>query len=754
VKRFAVQDTYATLKILPLNPSFEVWRSSMPDNWDLVADGTVTIAQNTTLFSAGASSLALTLTAGNWGGVQQEMHLNDPARPIAWWRGQSVVFRAKVRATLATAQAVLEVHDGTASVFHYINPSSGLFNLVETPPKTIAPTAPIVWIRVSALPPYGATVYFDEAEVLVTEPEIFQGGLFEPPTIDESLSDTYYGTREPQDVALKIALGKGTTVSDMYAQTTKGVGLRCYALDAQDDKTLVWDGIVNTVGISDTAVTLNGTPNPINILETEVPVAIVDETWPAGHGIGTGIPVDKGEPIPDVIGYVPRVKCIYVSEKLTTNEYHYVCTRGLATIPGLYRGVTGGDKDKVQVSLINPIEYTVSYTAYPGYTAVIFPVRQIDFGGQASTIYADLATLVGNEIQRNPARVMRTYLTDLGQTVVAAAFDRAETEYARLGYVVDFALTKVVQLQDLFRNLLQMLDGVLTKTSAGWTLDIDIRPTTVDYAFQEGPQVDVPTIVQISARETLPLLNETSRVVVKYLPDLLASGDDRLYLGKAIRQLSTSPHAVPLKIDLPQVRDWVTADRLADYRAKQILARSERLTITGPQIVSGRRRTLVSVTSPRRNLSNATYMIVKASRPIGGQPALDLAPWSPDPYVYEPGPVPTDLIRGTFQDFSRVPPPIITDISFPTGSDFRGTETGPAGSIKAYVTVRFVAPTTGNYAYAVVRYRPALSVIWFAASGPIAQLGTVDVKIRGLEPAISYEYSVQSFNQWGLTAGG
>ena len=57
--------------------------------------------------------------------------------------------------------------------------------------------------------------------------------------------------------------------------------------------------------------------------------------------------------------------------------------------------------------------------------------------------------------------------------------------------------------------------------------------------------------------------------------------------------------------------------------------------------------------------------------------------------------------------------------------------------MKAFMTMRFVTPTGGNYSYAVVRYRLTASVLWVPAGGPITQLGTVDVKIRNLEPQVS-----------------
>lgn len=579
--------------------------------------------------------------------------------------------------------------------------------------------------------------------------QLVELGVLDDTSVTVSLTDTYTGSRQFGAVTVRLGLGRGPDVAALFENATKGAGLRIYRYDATTSlQTLVFDGIVNTLELDTTALVVGGVQAPVKILEMKIPVELLKTPpWPA-----TAPTESIGVPIPDLFGNVPRTKCVCVNRDRINNLYDYVICRSRwpVNVPAMYRSASSSD-GKNQVTLITASEYQVTTWMYPGYVTARFAVEQIDFSGGAYTIYADVTTNPDFNISRNAVKILRTYLLEAAQPCVAASWDAAEAEFTRLGYVLDFSLTDQIQLQELATDIGLMLDSTLERTSQGWTFTPDVRPTTVDYQFTEGTAELTPTIVDISPVSLSPLLDETSMITVKYLPDML---DPSKYLGSVSHNLSTSPHASPLELTFPWIRDWSVADRIADYKLKQIKTRDRSLTITGPRVAALPIRSLVTVTSPRRQLTNAIYMVKSLQQSVLGQPQLDCVSWSPDPYIYEAGPVPKDLILGTAQDFSRVPPPIIADITFPAGAPYEGVEIGPAGAMKAFVTMRFITPTGGNYLYAVVRYRLTSSVLWVPTGGPITQLGTVDVKIRNLEPQVSYDFSAQSFNQWGLTAGG
>lgn len=583
---------------------------------------------------------------------------------------------------------------------------------------------------------------------------LYEGAILADVTIEETLSDTYFGTRKPSDLSVRIALGPNRARQALFSTANRGVGMRVYGTEG-DVKTLLWDGVLSAMELGDNDLIFNGTPHPISVLESLVPMesALLTTTFATDRGF-TGTTTDAGSYVAYVVGNVPRVRGFLVNRDLLNNLYDYAFATGAHQILNTYRSIKSESQVGAQVAMVTSSEYTVSTTLYPGFTVARFVVDQIDTGGALYTLYADLAPLAGAEAERLPSRMIRSVLEGYGQTCVAASFAAADDLYAQLDLGLDFAQQSQVSLLNLFRDGLLLLDGILTKTSAGWTLALDQRPTTIQYQLQEGPAADVPTVVSISPRRINPLDNATKNVIVKCTPDLLSDSDDSRFLVSAQRTVSTDPNASDLPIELSQVRQWAIADWLADRKYRQILARTETLQVTAPHLAAAQLRDLVQVTSPRRNLTAAVWQVTSLSRSPMGQPVYNLEPWSPDWYVYEPGTQPNDPILGTFYDFSRTVPPAIIDITFPSGATFRGTEIVQGGAIRAFVTIRYTTPTSGNFAYALPRYRPNTSTIWIPAGGPIYQTGSVDVKIRGLNPGVAYEYSVQAVNAWGLTAGG
>ena len=263
----------------------------------------------------------------------------------------------------------------------------------------------------------------------------------------------------------------------------------------------MWSGIIDKFSRSD-VLTVHGISIPTGFFEVQLPTTIVDTTWPAEHGAGVGKALDLGRAIPDVYGNVPRVHAVYINEHLLTNTYDYALCRGVRPIPALYRSLMStSDASKAAVSKINPIEYTISTTLYPGFTVARFPVQQIT-GGSPHEIYADIAASLDEEYAylvvgpggtaRNAARIIRILLAERGQPIDVPAFNQAEVDCAVLGLYVDFAIQEPTALQDLLHGLLALRDMTLTQTSRGWALRVDMRPTEITYAPNDG-DVEIPT---------------------------------------------------------------------------------------------------------------------------------------------------------------------------------------------------------------------------------------------------------------------
>lgn len=599
--------------------------------------------------------------------------------------------------------------------------------------------------------------------------DFYAGHILEPPQLSQDISGEDGGILEKGTVALALARGTYLRPGDRGSSLANLVGLKVPKNQGgsmellslvNNVPTTVWSGIIDKITLGDNIV-VNGVSMPAGFLETEIPVTLVDEAWLTSMGITNrpGAPIDLGARIPDVYGNVPRVKAIYVREDLLANIYDYVVCRGSKIIPALYRNMPSSSTNGPRLSMINQSEWTGSWSIYPGFTTVRFTVRQVT-GGDLHDIYADVTDAIQYEMaeperMRNAARIIRTMLTDRAQPINAVKFNQAEADCAELGIFLDFAIQDAQTLQDILNGIMQIRDMVLSLTADGWGLSVDTRPQRIAYSFKAGPvDVDVPTIVQISAIEQLlDLQNAPSEIKIRCIPDLLAADENKRWLFTAKRPISNQPFASPLVIDVPYIRSAPLGDRMCDYMMRRFLARSEQTSIVAPYAAPSAIRQLVSITDLTKNLDRSVWIVVGIRNAVGGESEFTLKRWGPGPYMYEPGPLPTDVVLGTFEDYSRTNPPIIADITFPTGAPYQGLET-MAGEIKAFVTVRFVIPAgQTNYSHALLRYRESGSPIWAPVGGPIYQSGTVEVLVRNLIPQTTYVFGVQSVNAWGLTAG-
>jgi hypothetical protein len=161
------QLTQTTNTLVP-NGGFEVWTAGpalAPDNWILSGTGAA-VAREATTIHDGTYSARLTRTGG--GGAANDAYLTQPIHPtkgIAYWRGQTVTFRAWVYATVNN-RARISIDDGIALVSYssYHTGNSTWQQLTVT--KTISLTATVMNVRVDI--DTGSTVaYFDTADLLV-----------------------------------------------------------------------------------------------------------------------------------------------------------------------------------------------------------------------------------------------------------------------------------------------------------------------------------------------------------------------------------------------------------------------------------------------------------------------------------------------------------------------------------------------------------------------------------------------------------
>lgn len=97
-----------------LNAGMETWdagASAAPTGWTLVGTG-ATVARDGTNKDQGSYAAAVT-RVGTDCFLIQDLALLDPRYPLSWWRGRTITFSMRVRATVASAAAVV-INDGVA----------------------------------------------------------------------------------------------------------------------------------------------------------------------------------------------------------------------------------------------------------------------------------------------------------------------------------------------------------------------------------------------------------------------------------------------------------------------------------------------------------------------------------------------------------------------------------------------------------------------------------------------------------------
>lgn len=563
----------------------------------------------------------------------------------------------------------------------------------------------------------------------------YHGRLLDAPVITKHTRETFWGTEEISTVPLVLA-NADQGLDDYFLDDCRGISVVLKRVDRATGTTITeFTGSVQDVALEVGRVRLTAISTDLSVLETEIPKRIVTTT-----AFSTSSP-DVGKTIPVVFGNVPKVPCLNVLDDTTNNLYDYVVCEDAVTISAVYR-----DGPNDTLFTITASEYTVFKTLYPGYTALRFTTRQTNFQGGLHRLYADVT---GLSAERNFARAARTILANsnwgLGQRVNVASFATAEAALDAIGGLLcDGALLEPRQAQDVLRDLLMIRGMRLSLNSSGeWIISVDTQAVTATLSAHDGTADGERNIIAIGPRQRPRIEDQVATYILRYRWDLLA----KTYLFKQSRAVNLG-RGQDRTVEHPFIRDHTTADTVTDYLGKREQYGNETCPITltqeARQLAEG---DVVQVTSVPLGYSTTDLEVVEIKKGLDRIEAT-LRGWNSAIYTYTAGTLPTDNVAGTFSDFSRVAPSVVTSLS----STATGTETGSDGTVFATITIQFTTPTS-NYDHAVVYWRKNGTTPW-SGGVAVSGTGTLTYTITRLVPNQSYDITVEAVNMFALSSSG
>lgn len=453
----------------------------------------------------------------------------------------------------------------------------------------------------------------------------YHGRILDNPVIDRSLMNTFWGFTEVSTVKFTLANNDGR-----YNSLFIGVDLREQPViikryDVASGTTVEeLRARISSVGLANGEVVITADSPALTLFEQVIPKKKIELTeFPKA--------VDVGKVIPVPFGNEEKLVAVYVKDDTLNNIYDYIVGPGSLTVSAVYRTLPDNSFERAGVQ-----EYSVSETIYPGYTAIRFPNRQVDFSNNFHTIYVDVSSS-----SRNFARAIQSVLTNtvwgLGQIVDTGSFDLAAQKLDDLGLLCDGAIRDEDQAQDVLNSLMIVRGMRLGFNASGqWTIAVDEVPPSVSMRLRDGPGDGERNILSAGTRQLVPARNAVSKYLVNYRFDV-AKGEFLFTQNRIVSGIGKEK-----KLDAPFIRDHVTADKVTDYLAKREKYGQETcefvITQEARKMIEGK---LVTVVYAPCGYNDDIVEIREAEKRLE-QIRLVVSGWDQSIFVYEPGIIPSD----------------------------------------------------------------------------------------------------------------
>jgi hypothetical protein len=499
-------------------------------------------------------------------------------------------------------------------------------------------------------------------------------------------------------------------------------------------------GQITQASLSPTLLTLASKNVKRAVLEQVIPSATITTTlFPEAPS------VSLGKVIPVLFGTATNVPLYCIVDDLPGSRFIYLAPLaagvGSITVNALRRDGVGGQ----QFANIGAGEYTVNTVLYPGYTVIVFPLRQTRFGGtELHDLWGDFS---GPAADRNFSRARRNILTrpwaGLNQTVSAESWDAAEAALDAIGSLyADGVLSEQRQAQDVLAQLGMPRGLMLGLDLLGrWTESVDAQQTSF-LTLRDGAGEGVTNLVSCEDRERIAEEDRTKEVILKYRRDLI---DGTLRYEQ--RRTVTANRGKDLILENDFIRDHTTADKTTHYLKGRIGWSESTIRATTPQEAReadvGK---VVTLTFAPVNVTNGIFEIREVEDRLttvdlhlqGGVQADYNAI-----YAYVAGTLPPNGPDGFATDYSRTAPNAATGLSISSS----GVEQDAEGNWSAFSILAWTAPTT-NLLHSLPMYRIDGESTWVTGP-PITGTGALTAKIPGLISNKVYDYRVRTVNQPG-----
>lgn len=499
-------------------------------------------------------------------------------------------------------------------------------------------------------------------------------------------------------------------------------------------------GIVTDQNLELDRVVLRTVLQDLDDLQTLLPKRTVEATiFPLAHpqqGLGRPIPIKFGN-ASSTSKVLDSWELPYVTENTSLNQYDYLLGEGTLTNVSIYRNTVGET-----LFLVPASEYTITSSAYSGFTVARFALRQANFSGGMHRIFG---AADGLQNERNPAIAAQSIFGNtswgLGLPVNSDSFSDCASDITAIGSLYcDGVIVEQRPAIDWLSQLFLFRGMSPSKNTSGqWTITADTGPTVVQATFGHGENQPWVNVVAFDGLRKTPTTETIRSLILDYRKDI--------FTGQYVLSTATrNPMSVgkDLRIQNDFIRDRTTADKVAHFISKQIQYGDERLSFTTGQ--EGRRLhpgDLINYESTRPVIDR-TFRVTAISRRLDTT-QVNARSWNSNIYVYTAGTLPSEPVSMTMTDYSRSTPTAATSLSVTSSS----VEQNDQGTNVAYMTLQYTVPDE-SWARTLVRYTKDGETVWTSLPGENGS-GVKTTKITGLTGQQIYDLRVTRENAMNAT---
>lgn len=411
----------------------------------------------------------------------------------------------------------------------------------------------------------------------------FDPVLEDPPSIQQQLSDLYFGVESSTNVSLDF-LPITAPQDASWAEITSKHELRngkinLWLVDGDADPSLnasytfQYQGrIVGWTWKSNGGISISLEMRDDDVFDTQLPKKTVNTDDYADTAL------DIGQAIPMPFGWCKNVICPNICNDFGTDYYDYAVAYSDTDIEGLWEdgSIYGVRRDGI-LSLTSDYTFfnvTTVGNPYANTAFIRFSVKQED--GHYLQITADVKgpKLGGATASRNFVDILEEILTNttvgLADSVDSTSFATAKTAVGNIGDMYcDGVLQNQMQARDYINQLLRTMRGSLQRASDGeWTLTIDQAGTSVQ-TF--GDNDGLYNNCNVNDRKPLVASQAAKKLVITY---------DLGMGGKTVEQTVRSGFGTELPLEFWFVADDDTIAKVASYEQYLHQLADEEITLT------------------------------------------------------------------------------------------------------------------------------------------------------------------------------